>query len=218
MPSVTVSTPTIEFEGYFIFKDPFASYLRNKYNIKDQSQKLKVVSTISMTDMIRTDQKDPFTSLYLPASISEADYKQDLVNNVPIISLFYVDERGIEVTFRVPLSYINDISEVSNVEYINKMIVIDLNRLPLNLDTTVFFTDISDYIQTHLGLTPEINEVNIGQVELVTSAENATRETVRQNSITVRKSLTTQLAELTLQYNSLVAQFENMVQTWTPPP
>ena len=86
MPDITVNTPSIGLHAYFKFKEPINTYLKNKFNLDSLTIKLKVISIINMKDMIRNDLRDPFSEIYVPAAISEVEYKKDLVDNVSIIS------------------------------------------------------------------------------------------------------------------------------------
>lgn len=108
------------------------------------------------------------------------------------------------------MNYIESISSISNIEYINKLILLDLNRLPTTVDTTIFFTELKDFIETRLGIIPEIKEVNIGEIELVDPTEHERRETIRRNTVTVYKTLSTRLEEMTLLYNQLLIRLEQL--------
>jgi len=210
MPEITVNIPSVGLEAYFTFKDPINIYLKNKFNLDSLTTKLKIISIISMKDMIRNDLRDPYTELYVPANISEVEYKKDLLDNVPIVSFSFRNIDGIEKFIRSPLNYIDSISNITNVEYLNKLLVIDLNKLPKDVDTTIFFTDLSDFIESRLGLVPSIKEVNIGDVELVSQTEHETRETIRANMITVYKTLSVQLQEITLKHDQLLNRLQTM--------
>ena len=210
MSDVTVNVPSVGLEAVFTFKEPINTYIRNKYNVNTLAIKLRVISIISMKDTIRSDLRDPFTDLYDPAGIAELDYKQDLLDNIPVISFIYVDSLGVEKFIRSPLNYIESISSISNIEYINKLILLDLNRLPTTVDTTIFFTELKDFIETRLGIIPEIKEVNIGEIELVDPTEHERRETIRRNTVTVYKTLSTRLEEMTLLYNQLLIRLEQL--------
>ena len=204
MPDITVNTPNIGLISVFTFKEPINTYLKNKFNLDSLTVKLKVISVISMKDMIRNDLRDPFTELYSSAGITEVEYKTDLIDNVPIVSFSYTDLAGIERYIRSPLNYIDSIANISNIEYMNKLLVLDLNKLPASLDTTLFFNDLSDFIQSRMGLTPSIKEVNVGDIEFVDNTEHTTRETVRTNTVTVYKTLATQLSEANLRYDQVI--------------
>jgi hypothetical protein len=206
MPDITIGPLSIGTEAYFTFKEPINYYVRNKYNLNSLSVKLKVVSIITMKDTIFTDLRDPYTDLYQPAGISETDYKKDLVDNVPFVSLLYVDAKGIERYIRTPVSYIDSVSSITSIEYQNKLIVMDLNRLPADFDTSVFFLELKDFIETRMGIVPSLKEVVVGPVELVDNQEHDMRETVRGNLMTVHKTLSAQLAEVTLMHDQLLAR------------
>lgn len=210
MPDITVSVPAIGHQSYFTFKEPINTYFKNKFNLDSLTVKLKVVSLISMRDMIRNDLRDPFSELYTPAGLGEVEYKKDLRDNVTIISFSFRDISGIEKFARCPINYVKTISDVSNKEYINKMIVLDLNRLPSELDTTIFFSDLQDFIESRLGISPAIKEVNIGDVEFVTPDEHVLRETVRGNLVTVHKTMSTQLQEANLRYDQVIQRLQTL--------
>lgn len=208
MPDITVNVPHLGMQAYFTFKEPFNYYVRNKFNLHTTSVKLRVISVISMKDTIRNDLRDPFTDLYNPAGISEVDYKQDLIDNIPVVSFAFMDPQGVERYVRAPLNYIEGISSVSNVEYLNKLILLDLNRLPKELDTTVFFADLQDFITQRLGVTPQVKEVAVGAVEMVDAVEHETRESIRRNTATVHKTLHTQLEEAVLQRDQILQRLQ----------
>lgn len=210
MPDVTINTPSIGLQSYFTFKDPINTYFKNKFNLDSLTIKLKVISIISMRDMIRNDLRDPFSEIYVPAGISELEYKKDLRDEVAIISFSFIDIQGITKFCRCPINYVQSIADISSKEYINKMIVLDMNRLPSEIDTTVFFNDLSDFIESRLGIVPAIKEVNIGNVEFVTPDEHVIRETVRTNMVTVHKTLSTQLEEANLRYDQMVQRLQDM--------
>lgn len=204
MPEITVNVPSINTEAYFTFKEPFNYYVRNKFNVSTSKIKLKVVSVISMRDTIRSDLRDPYSDLYIPAGISETDYKQDLLDNVPIISFSFRDVRKVERFLRVPLCYIESISGITDIEYLNKLILIDLNKLPNTVDTTIFFEELSDFIEGRLGIVPIMKETSVGEAELVDIQEHELRETIRTNSITVHKTLNVKYEEAVLKHDQLL--------------
>ncbi len=210
MPDVTINTPNIGMESYFTFKEPINTYFKNKFNLDSLTLKLKVVSLISMRDMIRNDLRDPFSELYVPAGLDEVEYKKDLRDNIAIISFSFRDLAGVEKFARCPINYIKSIADISSKEYINKMVVLDLNRLPSELDTTLFFTDLADFIESRIGIVPAIKEVNIGDVEFVTPDEHITREAVRTNMVTVHKTQSTQLQEANLRYDQIIQRLQDL--------
>lgn len=211
MPNVTVHNISVQMKAYFTFKEPFHTYLAANYTLDAAATKLTVLSIISMKDQIKNDLRDPYSNIYLPATISEPDYKQDLIDNISIISLGFIDNRNVERTFRVPVNYIESISEVTNVEYLNKLILIDLNKLPDSLDLTVYINDIKTFIETRVGLIPEVKVISIGDIEMLTMEEHNTRETIRTNMTTVHKTTEIQLQELQTAYDELLFRLNSLL-------
>ncbi len=207
---VTVNVPAVGQESVFTFKEPFNTYIKNKYNFDSLTKKIRVISVISMRDMIRNDLRDPFTEIYSPAGLSEIDYKQDIVDSISIISFSFKDEKEVERYFRVPLNYINSIEKLSSVSYINKLLVIDLNKLPYDLDLSVHFNDIKDFIVTRIGVIPQLKEVNLGNIESIDREEADTRETIRMNLVSVHKTLTIQLEEANLRNNQILNRLQDL--------
>lgn len=207
---VTVNVPAVGQESVFTFKEPFNTYIKNKYNFDSLTKKIRVISVISMRDMIRNDLRDPFTEIYSPAGLSEIDYKQDIVDSISIISFSFKDEKEVERYFRVPLNYINSIEKLSSVSYINKLLVIDLNKLPYDLDLSVHFDDIKDFIVTRIGVIPQLKEVSLGNIESIDREEADTRETIRTNLVSVHKTLAIQLEEANLRNNQILNRLQDL--------
>jgi hypothetical protein len=207
---ISVNVPSIGFQAYFTFKEPFNTFFKAKYNLDSLTTKLSVISVISMRDMIRNDLRDPFTEIYEVAGLTEVDYKTDLLDNLPIVSFSFRDLLGVEKYLRCPLNYIESYTNISNIEYINKLFVIDLNKLPVDLDLSVHINDLKDFIESRVGITPDIKEVSVGDVELVDLNEHNIRETIRTNAVTVHKTLSTQLQELNLKYNELLNRLQTL--------
>ncbi len=206
----TVAIPSVGTEAFFTFKEPFNLYIKNKFNINTLSTKLKVISVISMRDMIRTDLRDPFTEIYETASLSEVDYKRDLNNNVYLISFSLRTCDGVERYIRVPLNYIAEVSTPSTIPYSNRIIMLDLGNLPTELELVPVFTDLADFIATRTGVNPVIKDVSVGEVTHVDPPAHETRETIRLNSVTVHKTLAIQLEETRHAHDQLLNRLDQL--------
>jgi hypothetical protein len=174
-----------------------------------------------MTDTIRSDLRDPYTTLYEPAGLSEVDYKVDLLDDVPVISFKFMDDAGVERYARCPLSYIEDISSPSSVEYMNRLIVMDLNQLPKDLDLSVFFDDLNDFVETRIGVTPVTKQIAVGEISLLDPEEHETRETIRGNLVSVYKTQAIKLQEISLAHSQLLNRLQELgisLAPTTPPP
>lgn len=201
---VTTPAPSIGFNGYVKFKEPFQGWLVGTLGCDPSKLKLKVTSVIDMADMIVNDQRDPFTNIYFPLNIEESRYKEDLDSGVPVISFAYIDPLGVKGNFRVPHNYIESFSLTAQVPYQNCTIVIDLGKLPVALETDIVRAEIAELLLDRMGVLAELKEVRIGSPDLVGEDEHATRERIRQNTASVKKSVFSQLAETQNLYNELM--------------
>lgn len=206
----TVAIPSVGTEAYFDFKDPYSVYIRNKFNINTLGVRLKVISIISMRDMIRVDLRDPYSEIYQPAGLSEVEYKKDLNNNIYLISFSFRTCDGVERYVRVPLNYVASQSDSATVEYTNRIIMLDLGYVPKDLELTPWFSEFIDYVAKRTGVSPEVKDVSVGNVHLVTQDDHELRETIRENSATVHKTLNTLLEEKTLMLDGVMNRLKEL--------
>lgn len=210
MAELTVSIPNIGTEGIFKFKEPYDMYLKNKFHTIASFTKMKVVSIISIGDRIRVDAKDPFTDLYEPAGLPETEYKLDVINNIPIISLMYSNNNGVVKYFRVPATYIESISDTTDVQYINRYILIDLNKLATTTDLSGIYEDLRDVIHEKLGVVASINDLSLGEVETITNGEHILRENIRTNAITEKLSYRVRALQAELKYSEVIQRLNDL--------
>jgi hypothetical protein len=210
MPEITVSPPGLELEAYFSFKEPILTHIRNKLNTNEDSIQLKVIGINNLRSLIESELRDPYTDTYTPLGISSQDYRRDVLNDVPLYVFAYVSTTGRTTYVKCPLSYISDYSLVADILYTNRVIVVDLNKLPKALDTTVVFAELSDMIHDRLGVRPQIKEVSVGEMQKITREEYQIRESIRTQLITVRKSNRTMLAEITLKHDQLLSRLNDL--------
>lgn len=202
MSSITVQIPPIGLYCLFSFKRPFDAYVHSTLAVNAAEVKLKVISIVSMRDMISIENIDPFTKYYIPIGIPESDFKIDLDSDVPILTLLYNETNVV----KVPLSYISFYKATSQIEYSNKIVVIDLGMLPTTAHTDIYFDSLKDFFETRFGVRPQIKEVSLNS-SIVSSAEHEQNELVRQNVIAIHDTNETKLQKLTTSYNELLARF-----------
>lgn len=180
--------PQIGLTAIFTFKTPFEVFVKNFLNIETSEVKLEVNSITSLKDYTRLSHRDPFTDIYNLVGLSELEYKQDIKDEVPIITFLYRDEYNMERLFRVPLSFVEGYSNVSNVEYINKGIYISLPPIPYDLPIEPIFNDIKDMVTTMLGVDCDISEVTTSEVTSISNEEHEMREKIRKSNVKVYKT------------------------------
>lgn len=210
MADVTVRLPEVGTVAYFTFKEPFAKYITNLYNLDTGILKLEVLSITAMRDLVRLSHRDPFTDVYDKAGLGEIEYKQDLHDSIPLVTFMYRDEMDTDRLFRVPLNYIDSINETSSIEYGNRALVINLGQLPIDLDVSFIYSDVVDFIADRLGLTPELRDVTTGEINLLSQEEHDIREEIRGNTTKVRKTLATQLLETENHLQAVLTKLDEM--------
>lgn len=210
MLEITVSPPSLNLLAYFSFKEPVFSRIRNQLNTNEDSIELKVIGINNLRSMFESELRDPYVDTYQTLGISELDYRRDVLNDVPLYVFSHTSSIGRITYFKCPLSYIEDYSLVADIMYTNRVIVIDMAKLPKALDTTFVFAELSDLVFDRLGVRPELKEVSIGEPEKVTRESFQTRESIRVQGITVRKSNRARLAEVTLKHDQLLARINEL--------
>lgn len=210
MPDITVTQPSVGLEARFTFKDPAARYIKSKLNTQEDMILLTATSISNMRELIELDMRNPFQDTYAPLGLNDFQYQEDLKNEVPLVTFKHTGLSNKVTHIRVPLNYIQDYDNVSEIKYINKLIVMDLGSVYKELDTSVIFTDLKDFITTRLGIVPSVNEVSIGEPESISQADHETKETIRGNLVTVRKTLSVQLEEVTLKYDQVLQRLTDL--------
>lgn len=210
MTDTTIIQPNVGTEARFVFKDPVGRYVKSRLNTPEDKILFTTTSIVNLEEMTVLDLRNPYEEIYRPIGLTQFQYEDDLRNNVPVLTLKHRSTSGTVVFIRAPATYIESYADVADVTYINKLLVVDLGSVPEDLDTSVHFLDLKDFIQTRLGAIPDIAEVAIGDPESVSQTDHETLETIRGNRVTVKKTLTIQLAEITHLYDQILARLDIM--------
>ena len=210
MTTVTVAQPSVGLQAYFEFKDPVASALRSGMVLPQTGVMLRVSSVITITELQATSSVDIYEFVYAPLDIPVASFKDDMAEDVLILTLRYESVAGDSRLIRVPLSFVQGYGQAGDIAYINKHWVLDLGYLPSTLDTTLHFADLKDFVATRLGLQCALKEVATGQVVQVEQEEHEIRESIRQNSAVVRPTFSAQLDALQLKYSQVMLRLQQL--------
>lgn len=209
MPITTVSQPEIGYKGYFTFKEPFARYIKNRFNRTDNKFYLEVTSVVTMDEMIKLNMQDPYILIYTQASISQQEYNQDLIDNVVILTFKYVSN-GVDRYIKVPINYIDNYQYELEIEYTNTCLVLDLGMVYKELNIDFMFSDLKTFVKERIGIEPDIKSVSLGIIEDVSNNDHETRETIRTNNITVNKTTIAKLEELQLKYSEVLQRLSDL--------
>lgn len=210
MPDITISPPALGTQAYFNFKNPVAGYIKNKLNCGDNGILLTVIGINNLKSLMEVELRDPFIDSYNPMGILKTEYMNDVLNEVPLYVFAYQPPGGKKVYIKSPLNYIADFSIGNDIIYTNRLVMLDLGKLPIDLDTVIMFDDLSDFVYDRFGIRPDLKEVSVGDPEKTTREDHALRQAIRTNSITVRKSKTAQFMELSHKYNQLINRLDEL--------
>ena len=178
-----VLVPPINSVGSFEFKPPFDT-------IVPRDQELKVIAVRTIPELEQSSL-DPLNVIYIPNNLTEDDFKNDAIKDVPIVTL--ANEGGVKYT--VPANRINTIPDISGVRYQEKILAINLGPLPVifNLDNAkgILKQDIYDI----LGIDSQVEVINSSAITLMTKEEDAIYTQLRENRSSVNKSYRTRYLE-----------------------
>lgn len=210
MHSATVACPIQGTEAYFSFKEPMAQSIQARLGVSSSQILLKVSAINEIREMLQSELRDPFLEAYAPANIEQSQYKQDLLDNLSIITFKFTAPSGAVKYVRVPLSLINDYASTAEIPYFIKSLVVDLGPQHQDLDLTVLHTDLRDFIKSRTGIDATVKEVSLGDAVKLTVQDHQAREAIRQGGITVTKTLAVQLQETQTLYQGLVDRLNTM--------
>lgn len=196
MADITVGMPHVGKHAYFSFKEPFATQVRTILGTDDVFLELDIESVVSMVDFITKFHRDPYVSIYNAVGLSEVEYKQDLHDEIPIITFAYTNSYAQKILFKVPHNYIAEQYDPGSIVYEDRVLVISLGSLPRLLDIEGIYDDVADFIATRVGVEPVVKDVSTGNPVFLDAEEHDLREEIRKNNATVNKTLAMENEEL----------------------
>lgn len=178
--------PPINTKGSFVFAPPFDKII-------DMSREYTVTGMRSLVELFNNGEK-PFDMIYKPVGLTETDFNNDVINNVPIIVL---STEGCDFLY-VPANRITSIPMISGVKYVEKILSLSLGNVPLDLDLTLLSNTIVDVAYEIVGIKATVTENRSSSVFLVTESEDTIFRTLMKNRASVDKSYKTKYEELKL--------------------
>lgn len=151
----------IGFKGKFKFASPVD-------NVLDEDLEYEITSIVKITEAFVNNTK-PYETVYVPLKISLELYNKDFINNVNIIGL--KSSTGTDY-FYVPESFISDVPDISGVKYVEKILAINLGKIPVDLSLDNLTEIIKEVILDLTNLQVEIKSIENSGIELVTEIEH----------------------------------------------
>lgn len=135
---------------------------------------------------------DPFSDVYEPAGLTQAQFDSDSDAGVRIITF----ESAIGEIISVPEIYIEAIPDANGVPYRIVMLGISLSAIPDDLDISDLKQEISDVVFNYIGVRSEIKEVVYAEPSILTQEEHAAVEQARITNITNNVSSRLRVSQL----------------------
>jgi len=141
------------------------------------------VSEVRSLQGIASDGLDPFTLFYDPFGLTQANYADDVANNVCILSLLSPSGE----TLRVPNSYLVNLPVSTGLPYSTTLVGVNLGALPEDMSLAYFISAVQDLAHDLLGVTGAVAKavktsatmyLSITDAEAIEAARNAVMVTV----------------------------------------
>jgi len=168
--------PPINSKGRYTVAPPFDTVFRSDIEYK-------VIAIRSITELLSEDI-DVYSLIYQPVGLTEDDMNEDLTNNVPIIT--FQSESG--TLLYIPASYITSIPLIAGKIFTQKIIAINLGLVPEDLNLDAVVEDVTDYVQSLLGIQPSTEVIDTSQRMLYSYEEYDKYEQKRLSGITNKET------------------------------
>lgn len=147
--------------GKFEFKSP-------ANNIVDDTVEYTITSIRRIKEVFN-NREDPLVTIYGVLGISEEVFNADLEKDILIIGIKKVG--GNRYTY-VPETFITTVPNLNGVRYVEKLLVLSLGKIPVDLDLTNLKDVLLDKIRTSTNLEVQIKEIDNSSIEMVDSVEH----------------------------------------------
>lgn len=147
--------------GNFSFKTPVDSKI-------DETIVYEVAAVRSIVETFISGVS-PFETIYEPLGLAKEVFDEDFRNNITIITLKTFG--GSELIY-VPSSYIIKYPDTSGIKYVEKILAINLGKLPVDIDFSGLYDSIKEVILEQTNLTVEIAVVDNSAIEMVDEVDH----------------------------------------------
>jgi hypothetical protein len=193
--------PAINTKGKFTFDTPFDTIL----NINEEF----TVSSVRNLIEIRDSQEDPYTTIYQLYGLTQNDFKNDVDNNIPIVTL---NNSGGKYYY-VPANKITSIPIVDGVKYRDMILAISLGSIPIDLDLTLAKDTIKQILYDTVGIDSTVEEVPSSAIILVDNNKHDAYMGIINNKKSIVKSYRTLYLE-ELNKNNELTNLVNDLETY----
>lgn len=198
-----ILNPSVGLTGLFSFKPPFDT----KFN-----QLIEYTITGQWTIPSLHDQGlKPFETVYKPVGLTEEDFNNDVKNGV-LISEY--SSPGCSKSY-VPNNRLNSIPISTGIKYVNKVLAINLNNVPMDYDLTMLKEILLETVYEASGIKSTISEILNGAPFDVSPEDDTVFRALLANGKKVDKGYKTKYLEtlkLLENKNNLIANLEKCMK------
>lgn len=206
--TMTRLTPAPGTQGSFLLETPFATEADVQYT----------VTALRSFAEIRARGTDPLALVYTPVGLTDTAMQADIAAGALIVVL----STSAGVLTYVPDTYILSYPSMGSIPYSHIIVSASVGMLPDSYDTTALTQSVTTAISDHIGVEPtvfvtkgEVTDVIDEQrhVQLTIARESAikTRETDREQVLTLTAQLQTANAQIT-EYETVIQQLSEQLE------
>lgn len=163
--------PPVGIAGLFQLASPFNNVLQT--NVSYRCDAIRRINDLIALGV------DPFEEYYQPFGLTQAQYDQDLINRVSIITL--VSDANHFV--RVPSTYLLAYPDINGVPYHVLLLGVELGAIPNYKDLTGLKQAITNLVRDTIGIVPTIREAVVSAEQKVSQQDHEVLEAARSNLI-----------------------------------
>jgi len=194
--------PPVNLKGLFKFKKPFDQPL--KHNIQ-----YKVIAVRSIPEMVK-EMIDVKTIVFIDNSLTEEDYDNAVLNEIPIITL--QDEA--DNLYYIPANFIVSIPDITGELYNGRVIIINLGYVPKKLNLDYVLNDLKEFVKSVVGLEPDVTEEPTTGEFIVSYKKHEDRERKRKSVITNNDTCYGRLFKLQKVYEQCKSKLDLLIKKY----
>jgi len=178
-----ILTPSLNTAGAFKLKAPWDTIPNTEY----------VCTAIATIPSLLEQEVDVLKTIYKPMTLTEADYLEDVSNNVPILTL----TSATAPTIKVPSSYLLEYPDISIIPYSHIVLSVSLGAIADSTNLEHVKDVIGVEVESTFGITPNVLVHRAPSTGTITPEQHANIETNRLAAVTTTTTDRARVLELT---------------------
>jgi len=196
-----MNIPPINSKGLFTFGEPFS-------NLIPSNHEYTVLSVRNLDELVASGE-NPYDTIYVSVGMSEADFLDDVANNVPIV-VFSTDGKEL---FYVPADRVLSQPTKTGHTYIERVLMIPIGTIPTDYNLETAISVLEDTVRDTIGVTASVNVVDTSATVQYTNKEHNAFMALLNNSKNVKETYRSKYNKLLVNFEkrgALIEKFETM--------